>query len=106
MLTAGQVYRPTGAFDPAGTIFALFTGLVAAAAVGAALAAWESSGLPTLVLVTSLLHGLAIGALLAWLFRMARMRNPAVAAALAIVCAVVSIGVAHYGHYWHFQHHF
>jgi hypothetical protein len=99
MHQVGEAYRPSGAFDTAATVFACTTGLIAALVAAAVIWGWEISGLPTLIIVTPLVHGLVIGAVLVRLFRTARLRNPRIALALALICASVSVAAVHYGHY-------
>ena len=99
MIPIGEPYKPTGRFDVSATVFATVTGLFAAAVVAALIWGWEISGLPTLLLITSLIQGLAIGAALMWLFRRARLRNTKVAALLAAACALFSVALVDYGHY-------
>jgi hypothetical protein len=99
MQQVGQTYRPSGAFDMAATIFASTSGLIVALAAAALIWGWEISGLPTLIIITPFVHGLLIGAVLVRMFRMARLRNPRVALALAVLCAAVSVAAVHYGHY-------
>jgi hypothetical protein len=101
MIPIGQPYRPAGALDARSILITSILGTTAAV-IGAALVwLWEWSPIPTLVLLTPILQGLAVGAVMSFAVGRLRMRNPRIVATVGFVCGVLSIGLVHYGHYLH-----
>ncbi len=101
MIPIGQPYRPAGALDARSILITSILGTTAAV-IGAALVwLWEWSPIPTLVFLTPLLQGLAVGAVMAFAVGRLRMRNPRIVATVGFVCGLLSVGLVHYGHYLH-----
>ncbi len=99
MTPVGETYKPTGAFEVVGTFQATILGVVAALVVAGVVWAWEISPIPTLLIVTPLIQGAAVGWVLALLFRRIKLRNRLVAATVGLLCGLLSIGLVHYGHH-------
>lgn len=99
MASSGDVYQPSGTFNPISTLTAALGGVVAALIVAAIVWAWERSPIPTLVILTPLLQGFALGLVLTLLFGAARLRNPMLGFLLGLICGVISVAAVHYGHY-------
>ncbi len=101
MIPIGQPYRPAGALNARSILITSILG-VSAAVIGAALVwLWEWSPIPTLVLLTSILQGLVVGAAMAFAVGRLRLRNPWTVAAVGFACGLLSITLVHYGHYLH-----
>jgi phosphate/sulfate permease len=72
----------------------------AIAAAGAGLVwLWEISPIPTLVILTPIIEGFVVGAVLALMVKRLRIRNALLAGVLGCGCGLLSIGLVHYGHY-------
>src|SRR2546423_11751626 len=83
---AEQAYVPTGQASFSGVLIAIGGGLlVAAVAAGIALL-WMISRLPNFLVLPIAAQGLAVGGALAWLYRRHKVRNPAAAAVIGILC--------------------
>jgi hypothetical protein len=101
MIPVGHPYRPAGTFDAKSILITTVLG-VTAGMIGAGLVwLWEWSPIPTLVLLTPILQGLAVGGVMAFAVGRLRMRNPLIVATVGFVCGLLSIGLVHYGHYLH-----
>src|SRR5688572_641850 len=99
MTTTGESYRASGAFNAVSTLTASIGGLIAALVVAGIVWAWERSPIPTLVILTPILQGFALGFVLALLFGVAKLRNPALGLLIGLICGAVSVAAVHYGHY-------
>jgi hypothetical protein len=106
MIPVGQRYKPTGQFEPIGTILAAAGCLILAAVAGGVVWLWEISPIPQLLVLTSILQGLGVGLGAYWLFRKVRLRNPFIATVIAFAGGAFSIGLVHYGLYLYFIHVF
>jgi hypothetical protein len=101
MIPIGQPYRPAGALDARSILITSILGTTAAVIGAAFVWLWEWSPIPTLLLLTPILQGLAVGAVMAFAVGRLRMRNPRIVATVGFVCGLLSIGLVHYGHYLH-----
>jgi hypothetical protein len=101
MIPVGQPYSPAGTLDAKSILITAILGTTAAV-IGAALVwLWELSPIPTLLLITPLLQGLVVGAVMAFAVGRLRMRNPRVVGLVGFACGLLSIVFVHYGHYLH-----
>jgi hypothetical protein len=101
MIPVGQPYRPAGTLDARSMLITTTLG-VTAGMIGAGLVwLWEWSPIPTFVILTSLIQGLGVGAVMAFAVGRLRMRNPWVVAIVGFACGLLSAGLVHYGHYLH-----
>ena len=101
MIPVGQPYRPSGTPDIRSILITSILG-VSAAVIGAAIVwLWELSRIPTLVILTPLLQGLAVGLVMAFAIGRLRLRNPLFVTAVALACGLLSSSLVHYGHYVH-----
>ncbi len=101
MIPVGQPYRPSGPLDAKSILITAILGTTAGV-IGAALVwLWEWSPIPTLVLITPLVQGAAIGGVMAFAVTRLRMRNPRIIGAVGFACGLLSILLVHYGHYLH-----
>src|SRR3978361_52265 len=91
MIPIGECYRPTGLFEPIGTILAAAAAMVLAAAVALVIWIWDISPIPQLLILTSILQGVAVGFGAYTLFRKVRLRNPFIATVIAFICGALSI---------------
>ncbi len=99
MIPVGQPYSPAGTLDAKSILITCILGTTAAV-IGAALVwVWEWSPIPTLVFVTPLLQGLAVGLVMAFAVGRLRMRNPRIVGLVGFACGLLSSVLVHYGHY-------
>ncbi len=82
-------YRPAAGLQPKAAATAFGSGLLAVAAVAAAVVAWHLSGLPVIIGVAGVAQGLALGWMLRAAFRRAKLRSRASA---TVVCVLLAIG--------------
>ena len=87
---APRAYQATGKLNVPGLLFALAGGLIAALLSALAAWAWLYFKLPSFIVLPMIMQGLVVGLVLAELFRRARLRNPPLAVAIAILCGVFS----------------
>ncbi len=102
MIPVGQPYRPDGPINFRSLLSTLILGTVTALLGAAAIWLWETSPVPTFVLVTPALQGVLIGLVLAIMIGRLRMRNPKLLATIAVACGLSSVALVHYGHYLRF----
>ena len=99
MIPVGQPYRPAGTLDVRSILITTILG-VTAAVIGAALFwLWEWSPIPTLVVLTPIIQGTCVGAVMAFAVGRLRMRNPWLVGTVGFACGLLSITLVHYGHY-------
>jgi hypothetical protein len=99
MTTPAETYRASGALNPGSTLAAALGGVVAALVAAGIVWAWESSPIPTLVILTPILQGFVLGFVLMFLFGRAKLRNPTLGFVFGLVCGAISVVAVHYGHY-------
>jgi hypothetical protein len=99
MIPVGQPYRPAGTLDVRSILITTILGVTAAVIGAAVIWLWEWSPIPTLVIVTPIIQGLGVGAVMAFAVGRLRMRNPNLVFAVGCACGLLSIGLVHYGHY-------
>jgi hypothetical protein len=101
MIPIGQAYSPAGVLDARSILITSILGVSAGVAGAALVWVWELSPIPTLVILTALLQGAAIGWAMSFAVGRLRIRNPRIVATVGFVCGLLSVGLVHYGHYLH-----
>src|SRR5258706_16234155 len=71
-----RAYHATGKVHVPGLLLALAGGLIAAILAALAAWVWMYFNLPSYLVLPMIMQGLVVGAVLAYLFRRARLRNP------------------------------
>jgi hypothetical protein len=99
MVPIGQSYRPAGTLDVRSILILTIVGVTAAIILAPLFWLWEWGPIPTLILVTPMLQGAAVGLVMAFVVGRLRMRNPRLVGVVAFACGLLSIGLVHYGHY-------
>lgn len=102
MVPVGECYRPRLGFSLAQGLAALVLGLLGAAGAAGLIWVWEWSGIPTLMVLTSVLQGVILGGVLMYLVQRLKLRSKLLAAALGVVCGLSSAALVHVGHYLYF----
>jgi hypothetical protein len=102
MVPVGECYRSPWGFSPAQGLAALVLGLVGAAGTAGLIWVWEWSGIPTLVVITSLIQGGILGGVLAYLVQRLRLRSTFLAVVLGLFCGLASVALVHLGHYLYY----
>ena len=99
MIPVGQPYRPAGTLDARSILITTILGVTAAVIGAAVVWLWEWSPIPTLVVITPIVQGAGVGAVMAFAVGRLRMRNPRLVATVGFACGLLSIVLVHYGHY-------
>jgi hypothetical protein len=99
MIPVGQPYRPAGTLDVRSILITTILGVTAAVIGAAIIWLWEWSPIPSLVIVTPIIQGVGVGAVMAFAVGRLRMRNPNLVFAVGCACGLLSVGLVHYGHY-------
>ena len=102
MTAFGKPYHPSGRFGMLDACSVLAGGLLAAISSAAIVHAWEASPLPMLVVGGAVLQGLLLAAVLRGLVRWSRLRNPAVAGFIGVVCGAAGVFAVHEARFVHF----
>jgi hypothetical protein len=101
MIPVGQPYRAAGTLDAKSLLITAILATTAAVLGAAAVWLWELSPIPTLLILTPLIQGAGVGAVMAFAIGRLRLRNPRTVAVVAFLCGLFSNGLVHYGHYLH-----
>lgn len=102
MIPVGECYRSPWGFSPAQALAALVLGSLGAAGSAGLIWVWEWSGIPTLVVFTSLIQGGILGGVLAYLVHRLKLRSALLAGLLGLLCGLMSVALVHIGHYLYF----
>jgi hypothetical protein len=101
MIPVGQPYRPAGTLDARSILITTILGTTVAVLGAALVWLWEWSPIPTLVFLTPLVQGAAIGAVMSFAIGRLGMRNPGLVGVVGFACGLMSVALVHYGHYLH-----
>lgn len=101
MVPLGESYRPDGSFGVRPILVTLILGLTAAVLSAGAIWLWEVSPIPTLLILTPIFQGFAVGWVMAMLVTKLKIRNPMLVGVIAFLCGLLSIVFVHYGHHLH-----
>ena len=102
MIPVGQAYRPKGKVDARAILSATILGTVAAVFAALVVWLWESSPIPTPLILTPLSQGMVIACVLAFMIDRLRLRHPVLLGAVGLLCGLASAGLVHHGHYLRF----
>ena len=61
--------------------------------------AWEISPIPTLLIVTSIVHGMGVALVLSWLITRLKTRNPLALSVIGFACGLLSAVLVHFVHH-------
>jgi hypothetical protein len=100
MISVGEAYRPEGPISTRSVMTTAILGTVTALLCATVICLWEISPVPTLVILTSLIHGCLIGFAMAYMVGRLRMRNPRLVAVMGLTCGLMSVFFVHVGHYF------
>jgi hypothetical protein len=102
MTPVGQPYCAAGPISFRSVISTVILGTFTAIVSAAAIWFWESSPIPTLVILTPFLQGLLIGLVMAFAIGRLRMRNPKLLLLIGFTCGLASVAMVHMGHHIRF----
>jgi hypothetical protein len=102
MIPVGQHYRASGPINLRLILSTLILGTVTACAAALAVWAWESSPIPTLLILTPILQGLLIGVVLGLVIGRLKLRNVFILSFMGFICGLTSVGLVHVGHHIRF----
>lgn len=101
MVPPGESYRAAGSFDVRSVLASLILGVTAAVLSAGAIWLWEISPVPTLLILTPLFQGFAVGWVMAMLVTRLKIRNPVLVGGIGFLCGLLSVFLVHYGHHRH-----
>jgi hypothetical protein len=102
MIPVGQPYRPAGPIDIRAVLTTVILGAFTAVLAAVPIWLWEISPIPTLLIVSTGVQAVLIGAALVYMVGRLRMRTPRLVGVIALACGFGSVVLVHYGHYLYF----
>ncbi len=102
MTPVGESYRSPVGFDASKALAALILGLLAAILTAALIWLWEISPVPTLLIITSMIQGLILGGLMAFLIHRLKIHTRWLGFLLGLTSGLLSLVLVHLGHYLFF----
>jgi|GEM_PF-5160017 len=99
MIPVGQPYRATGPIEIQPVLITIILGIVTGIFGAGLVWLWESSPIPTLMILTPIIQGIIVGSAFGFMVGRLQMRNPRLVGTIAFACGLLSIGLVHFGHH-------